>query len=324
MKQFTLSELKLITSELRVLYVEDEAMIRDGLLASLKQLFKEVDAAENGSEGLKLYNTNHYDLIITDISMPTMDGITMIDQIKEVNSEAPIIVTSAQNDADRLLTLINLGVDRFLTKPINKINLINALYSVCSAIDNRRKIKAYQEDLEHKIRILQTQIKKEHIKSQQVKNVNPIPCSEANQDYFSQLLPDEIDELRDLNEELDSDILMMFQNDHIDYPSISHIAKQYGRYGAILYAHTLFVEIGLQLQEMARAFEIHKDVFIEKISSLRELLESFNFTLITFRQNVWEKPSSDPCFYNASLLSDIQLIHNILTQTEVDGEIEFF
>jgi CheY-like chemotaxis protein len=51
MKQFTLTELKHVTSELSVLYVEDEKMIRDGLQASLKQLFKEVEVAEDGAIG---------------------------------------------------------------------------------------------------------------------------------------------------------------------------------------------------------------------------------------------------------------------------------
>ncbi len=129
MTQYTLSDLRNLTQELSILYVEDEAMLREGMVGSLRQLFKGVEVAEDGAIGLALYENSQYDLVITDISMPNMDGITMIRQIKSVNPEARIIVTSAQNDADKLLELINLGVDRFLTKPIDKTMLIVTVLS---------------------------------------------------------------------------------------------------------------------------------------------------------------------------------------------------
>lgn len=323
MKQYTLIELKAVTSELNVLYVEDEKMIRDGLTASLKQLFKEVEIAEDGAIGWELYKNARFNLVITDISMPNMDGITMISHIKEKNPDAHIIVTSAQNDAEKLLALINLGVDRFLTKPINKINLIDALYSVCSTIDTKRRLKAYHLELEQKIRLLKTQTKKEYIKNQQ-STLQTTEKQKLHDDYFSHILQDEKDELFDLNEELDSDILMAFQSDRIDHAYVTRISQHYTRYGAILNSHSAFSDVGLQLQAMSKSFETHENNFIEKIAFLRELLESFNFTLITFRKEVWEKQSAHPTFYNASLISDIQMIQNLLSETDTNNEIEFF
>lgn len=323
MKQYTLIELKAVTSELSVLYVEDEKMIRDGLLMSLKQLFKEVEVAEDGAVGWELYQHARFNLVITDISMPNMDGIAMITHIKERNPEARIIVTSAQNDADKLLTLINLGVDRFLTKPINKNSLIDALYNVCSAIDNKRRLKAYHLELEQKIRLLKTQTKKEYIKNKQ-STIQPTEKPKLYDDYFEHILRDERDELADLNEELDADILMAFQSDRIDHAYVSRIAQHYIRYGAILNSHSVFSEIGLQLQSMGKSFETHESNFILKIAFIRELLESFNFTLITFEKEVWEKPSSNPTFYNASLINDIQMINNLLSETHDHNDIELF
>jgi YesN/AraC family two-component response regulator len=323
MKEFTLAELKLVTSELSVLYVEDEPMIRDGLYASLKQLFKEVEVAEDGSIGWEMYQNSHFHLVITDISMPNMDGISMIQHIKHKNPEAHIIVTSAQNDADKLLTLINLGVDRFLTKPLSKINLIDTLYAVCSTIDNKRKLKMYQLDMVKKIRLLETQVKKERIKKK-LSSPEVMSQDDKKSDYFSHILPEEIDELRDLNEELDADILMSFQNNRIDHAYIVRIAQRYLRYGSVLNTHSLFLDVGSKLQTMSKNFEAHEDVFMENVMILSELLESFNFTLISFRKNVWESNSQTPTFYNDSLLSDIEMINNILTQTQSDGEIEFF
>jgi len=286
-----------------------------------------VEIAEDGVIGWEMYQNSRFHLVITDISMPNMDGISMIKLVKNRNPEIHIIVTSAQNDAEKLLTLINLGVDRFLTKPLNKTNLIDALYAVCTAIDNKLKIKKYQIELIKKVRILETQTKKENIRHKQmVRQSQNQPMSNTSyKDYFSDILQEELDELIELNEELDSDILRTFSDDYtIDHSCVLRLAKGYKRYSSILNSHSAFAEIGMQLQEMGQFFETYETILIQNIVSIRDLLESFNFTLISFRQNIWEKNSPDPTFYNASLLSDIQLIKNILTQTEADGEIEFF
>ena len=327
MKEFTLIELKQVTQELSVLYVEDEKMIRDGLLGSLKQLFHEVEVAEDGAIGWELYQNAHFHLVITDISMPNMDGISMIDRIMEKNPEAHIIVTSAQNDSEKLLTLINLGIDRFLTKPISKINLINALYAVCSSITTKRQIQAYHLELEQKIRLLNTQIKKDHVKIKQAQASNSPEEKKANQiydDYFSLLAQEDIDELIDLNEELDSDILLAFQNNRIDPTYVTRLAQRYSSYGNILCRYLAFNEIGAQIRLMSAELDAHQQTFIDHTSSILELLESFNFTLITFRKNVLEKESSHPTFYNPSILSDAAMIINLLSQIEVHGDIEFF
>jgi len=324
MKEFTLIELKQVTQDLSVLYVEDEKMIRDGLQGSLKQLFKEVEVAEDGAIGWELYKNSRFHLVITDISMPNMDGITMISHIMEKNPEAHIIVTSAQNDAEKLLTLINLGIDRFLTKPINKLNLINALYTVCSSITNKRKIKAYHLELEQKIRLLNTQMKKEHVKTKQAQLIDEKKSSQIYDDYFSFLVREDVDELIELNEELDSDILLAFQNDRIDPTYVTRLSQRYNRYGTVLCRYLAFNDIGTQMHFMSNELDTHQQTFIEHSSSILELLESFNFTLITFRQNVLEKESPDPTFYNPSILSDITIISNLLSQIEVDGDIEFF
>ena len=327
MNRPTLSELKDVTSFLNVLYVEDEAMLRDGLHGSLKQLFRKVAVAEDGAIGLELYKNSHFDLVITDISMPNMNGIAMITHIKAINPCAHIIVTSAQNDNEKLLTLINLGIDRFLVKPIDKAHLIDALYSVCSGITNTLQAEQYRQELERKVRLLNTQMKKEYVRTAQAVKNHPSADKQIQnfyEDYFHHLLQDERDELRELNEELDSDIIMAFQNDRIDPAYVIRLSHRYSRYGTILTRHTPFAKIGILLQMMSHDFEAHKETFIEKISSIRELLESFNFTLITFRQQTWEKESPNPTFYNPSLISDIEMIQNFLTQTEIIGDIEFF
>ena len=323
MQHYTLTDLKLATSGLNVLYVEDEPYLREGMVKSLKQLFKNVTVAEDGLIGLTLYKKEHFDLIITDISMPNMDGINMIAHIKEIDKSARIIVTSAQNDANKLLTLINLGVDRFLTKPIQKPLLIEGLYVVCSSVVNAMRADRYQKELEQKLRILNTQLKKEYVKSVESAPAG-IKKAQAFEDYFEQILPEDIDELRDLNDEIDYNLLLAFQNDRVNLTYVSLVANLYARYGATLSRYHAFSELGTGLYTMAKSLTSDTDAFIEHAGALYELLEGFNFTLITLRINILETRSSKPTFYNASLLSDIAMIENRLNNVECESNIEFF
>lgn len=325
MEHYTLNDLKAVASELKVLYVEDEAFLREGMVKSLQQLFKQVVVAEDGFIGLSHYQKEHFDLVISDISMPNMDGLSMISHIKEINPSARIIVTSAQNDAHKLLSLINLGIDRFLTKPLQKALLIEALYVVSSSIVNAILAKKYQKELEQKVRILNTKLKKEYLQSIEKvpQKIRETP-KKASEDYFEQILSEDIDELRDLNDEIDYNLLLAFQNQQMNFPYLIHTSKLYQRYGSILTRYHAFSEIGTNLYSMANDFLTNQQSFIDHAQALCDLIEGFNFTLITFRKNILENRSSNPKFYNASLLSDISLIENRLNNVECESNIEFF
>ncbi len=81
-----------------VMHVEDDTSVRESLMRFLKRRFNTIYSAKDGAEGLDLYTEHKPDIIITDIQMPVMDGIDMSRRIKELNSEALIIVTTAFNE----------------------------------------------------------------------------------------------------------------------------------------------------------------------------------------------------------------------------------
>ncbi|MBF0565555.1 MAG: response regulator [Nitrospirae bacterium] len=85
---------------LTVLYVEDELLLRKLFGRFMKRRFAAVYEAENGREGLEIYKTNKDDIsiVITDIEMPVMDGLMMIDKILEIQDYQPIIITTGYND----------------------------------------------------------------------------------------------------------------------------------------------------------------------------------------------------------------------------------
>ncbi|MBF0320133.1 MAG: diguanylate cyclase [Nitrospirae bacterium] len=129
----------------RVLYVEDEDVIRDSIARFLKRRIKDLYLASNGKEGLETFKQERPDIVITDIRMPVMDGIEMSSAIKSINEDTPIIVTSAFNDEEYFLKAIELGVEKYIKKPVNNADLVNILVKVARAVSHQKEIEAKNE-----------------------------------------------------------------------------------------------------------------------------------------------------------------------------------
>lgn len=117
-----------------VLYVEDDELIRTQTVEFLSRFFPVIDIAFNGVEGLEKYDAARHHIVITDINMPKMNGIEMIEEIRKRNEEQIILVTSAYNDSENLMQLINFGIHRFVIKPFNFKQFIIILYHIVEDI----------------------------------------------------------------------------------------------------------------------------------------------------------------------------------------------
>ncbi len=135
-----IKEIKKIASSLTLLYVEDDTEIAQAFIAYLSKIFKEVVYAENGEEGLSLYKQDDFDLVITDINMPKMNGMDMSREIRNISSEQNIIIVSAHTELENFTTSIKLGIDGYIIKPINYTDLNNLLFKVV------QKINIYKEN----------------------------------------------------------------------------------------------------------------------------------------------------------------------------------
>ena len=127
------------TKDLKILYVEDDESLLQETKELFENFFKEVIIAKDGLEGLEIYKKESFDLVFSDIKMPKMDGIELSRNIMELNSDQVIIIISAYNDADKLLSLIQIGISDFLLKPMNLEQLLKVLYKVSKNIYNHKK-----------------------------------------------------------------------------------------------------------------------------------------------------------------------------------------
>ncbi len=137
-------------SQITVLYVEDEPVIRESLLRSLKRRVKTVYVACNGEEGLNLFKTQKPDIVISDIRMPLMDGLQMSREIKTLSPQTPIIITTAFNDEEFFITSIDVGIDTYVKKPID-------LKRLTSAIEKSAALLVQQRIIDEKDQIIRKQ-----------------------------------------------------------------------------------------------------------------------------------------------------------------------
>ncbi len=142
-----LKEIRELTKDLIVLYAEDQPEARINIENILKKFFKEVIIAENGEEGLANFKKHQIDVVITDIRMPKMDGLEMIAEIKKIDIDIPIIITTAFSEVEYFMKSIELGIDKYIIKPIDKNVTLNALYSVAKHINDSKKVKEYEEKM---------------------------------------------------------------------------------------------------------------------------------------------------------------------------------
>ena len=107
------------SKNLKLLYVEDNPEARDMTVSILEDFFDDITLAYDGEDGLDKFKNNKYDLILTDINMPNLNGLDMIEKIKDIDSDVFIVILSAHNEDDFFIRSIKLGVDAYLLKPID-------------------------------------------------------------------------------------------------------------------------------------------------------------------------------------------------------------
>lgn len=126
-----------------LLYIEDDPQARDAANSLFSDFFDDVIVGFDGEDGARLFASNYHkiDLVITDITMPRMNGIEMIHAIRQINPDIAIIVLSAHNETSFLTQTIEAGVDGYLIKPLNVTQLIRSIGKVVEKLHLRYENK---------------------------------------------------------------------------------------------------------------------------------------------------------------------------------------
>jgi two-component system alkaline phosphatase synthesis response regulator PhoP len=126
------------SNRLSILLVEDEENLHDALKLNLELEGYEITSAFDGQEALNKLEQEYFDLIIMDVMLPGLDGISVTENIRLRNNEVPILILSAKNTSADRVTGLKKGADDYLTKPFN---LEELLLRVQKLIDKNKKMQ---------------------------------------------------------------------------------------------------------------------------------------------------------------------------------------
>lgn len=236
MNQDLLKKVLNVAKNYSVLYVEDDENLSQSVGEMLDSMFKDVEFAKDGLEALEMFNTSSYDIIITDIVMPRMNGIELIDNIRKINLSIPILILSAFEDTSNFLKTIKLGIDGYLLKPLELDQFIVTLHKVVQKLELEKANLTYQNELEAKV----------EIKTRALKH-------KCFHEFYTDL-PNSIMLHEDLSEKKYSHIMLL------DMSHFSVINKEYGK----AFANHVIIRTAQILEK-----HIHKKSMLYKVESDR-------------------------------------------------------
>ena len=234
-----------------ILYVEDNEDIAEEIEFFLNSRVGKLYSAKNGQKGIDLFKEHHIDIIITDIQMPLMNGLDMIKLIREIDSEIPIIITTAFNENDYLVKAINMHVDGYLIKPFALEELMHTLQKVIEPIELKKELVYKNEELSSIILEKTNELEKLY-------NYDPI----TGLSNFLKL-GEEIQ-----NKEYSNLILL-------DISNFSAIGKHYGKEFINEILKSVGESLKLNINDSMRLFKTESDRFVilTKVSTEQELEE---------------------------------------------------
>ncbi|WP_353662686.1 response regulator [Hydrogenimonas sp. SS33] len=122
-----------------VLYAEDEEIIRNAYIRVLSRYFKTVIGAKDGEEALKLYERHKPDIVIADIVLPGLSGLSLIERIRQSDDTTRTILMTAYSDTEKLLKATELNITKYLIKPVKKETLKEAIERAVQQLEKLKK-----------------------------------------------------------------------------------------------------------------------------------------------------------------------------------------
>jgi len=276
------------SKHINVLYIEDDDFIRPDTKEILDDIFLRVDVAADGEEGFHKYlqyfkqTGTYYDIVISDIIMPNMNGIELSKEILNIHEEQIIIIISAYNDSEYLVDLINLGINHFIQKPLDLNNAIKVFLTTSSAIYSQKLIQEYNQ----KIKNMNLDLNElnEHLEEK----VRERTLELENQLYFDKLtgVHSHSALIMDINEAQSSTIFLInidsFQNInglygfHIGNKILQQFATCLNKFSD---EYTIYRTYADEFVLLKSSEEFHLNILETDLQKIKSQIQEFEFTL---------------------------------------------
>jgi len=144
---YAISKKRDAMKEHSLLLVDDDPFILEGIGEDLESNGYQVTRASSGESAVELLETNHFDLVITDLVMASTDGIQVLKKSKELNSDIQVIILTGFGDIDSAVKALRSQADDFLLKPCESQEMLFRVKNCLEKQELTRKIKLYQKIL---------------------------------------------------------------------------------------------------------------------------------------------------------------------------------
>lgn len=278
---------------MKLLIADDELFIRKGLLSlDWKSINVMVcGAAQDGNEALDLARHTKPDIILSDISMPAIDGISLAREILSENSDCRIIFLSGYSDFQYAKAALSIGVFDYILKLSSPDEIFNCVQRVMSRILKERNEKISLHVMQEELRA--HQIVDKHIRNKN--NDSSEPCTQTSDNFVNRII--EYIEYIESNYMYDISLMTLSQEMHLNSIYISHLLKKNTGY--------TFLEI-LTAARMIKAVELlrNSDINISQVSEAVGINDQRYFSQV-FKKIFNQTPRHFRNFNNVDIKKDI-------------------
>lgn len=327
-----INELKFFASSLNILIVEDDKELNESLKDLLETFFKAVDVSKDGLEALNKYKMNRYDIVLTDINMPKMNGIELAKEIRILNYEQCILVLSAYID-DFVIDLIDIGIQGLILKPFETNKFIMTLCRNCENILMKKEFKRSELILKSKLsESTNTGNKKIGIEKLIEKKVDfdlsKKTILQKNSLSVSTLHSWEVieDDIKDYNFEMSEiiDYIMLNGINEENLASLSNIFRKYHSSFTLLDDMDHFSAIFEELADFFDSLDLN-NVTSEKLKNFDTYLYIYDDLLNFFDIVFIKKECANINYLTDSLKSSVNQMKHVLTENKLEEEeLELF
>jgi YesN/AraC family two-component response regulator len=306
--KYSQKEIKLYAKNKSILIVDDDEMTRKIINAILSEYFEAIDIASDGEEAIRLFREKEYDIVLTDINMPQIDGVSLIRRIKHEKFDQSIVVISSVESIDEVLSLFDLGIESFIKKPLDfqtiviKINnvLENIFFrNILKEYNNKKLIENYKKSITPKEEIVATPLSEDSMSAKEF-------VAKVKSEYSQ--LDEIIDEIKHIAQTIE-DTISYVEVNGLDEDSIVALSKGFSNLYNTLsifdelatFADTLYeindvlVEVESDISDIfgfghkivIRLKEVIDEIFVSQtISDINEINSEFEDFLFHLKREI--------------------------------------